>query len=69
MPQVFKALATITVWILFIGVCLAFLFATIAAIATGEPTKVSIPAQINYLGGTAAFVASVVVMKLRQKME
>ncbi|MBI4186744.1 MAG: hypothetical protein HY530_04460 [Chloroflexi bacterium] len=69
MPPIFKALASITAWILFIGGCMAFLFATIAAIATGEPTKVNIAVQINYVGGVAAFVAAVVVMKLRQMLQ
>jgi len=70
MPSYFKALATITVWVLFIWGCVTILSTTIGYywnVGIGNP-----PTMAIYMGwgvGTAELVLSVVCMKLRQMLE
>ncbi len=70
MPGVFKALASITVWILFIWGVITIVSATVAYyvnIGIGNP-----PITANFMGwsvGTAELVLAVVCMKLRQMLE
>jgi len=68
MPPIFKALATIAVWILFIGGCVWIVggFAALMG-APGPPGTAPVP--FRFAGGGGFLVLSVVVMKLRQKME
>ncbi len=70
MPSYFKALATITVWVLFIWGCVTILSTTIGYyvnIGIGNPPTVAI-----YMGwglGTAELILSVCTMKLRQMLQ
>ncbi len=70
MPNIFKALASITVWVLFIWGCVAILSATVCYyvnIGVGDPPT---PTHIMSWGlGTAQLVLSVVCMRLRKGME
>ena len=69
MPHVFKTLASITVWILFIGGCVLGIMATIGYFVNVGFGK---PDPVNFMGwGLAAadIFLSVVVAKLRQMME
>ena len=71
MPQVFKALATIAVWIMFIGGCVGILMPNIFYPLTGmvgvEPPPMSYYVS-NGLGVTS-LILSVCAMKLRQMLE
>ncbi len=71
MPQIFKALASITVWILFIFGCLSLLggFArTFGAGAGMESPELSlVSAYFGY--GIVSLVLSVVTMKIRKSLE
>ena len=73
MPQVFKALATITAWILWIcGLVMGFSTAIIGIIAgdlfnPAQPLAMSYPAI--FAVALAYGVGAVVVMILRKKME
>ncbi len=70
MPQIFKTLASITVWILFVSGCLALISRAIVWLGdigfTGTDTS---QLAIDFFVIITLFVASVVVMRLRQKME
>ena len=70
MPPVFKALAGITVWILFIFGCIAMFVPTLNwAISVGFLGKPH-PAMFAGWGlGSAQLILSVVAAKLRQMME
>lgn len=70
MPPIFKALATITAWILFIGGCLG----TVATVISWLTLIgfIAIPKTeilVAFLTVTTALVAAVVVMKLRKMLE
>ncbi|MBA7634745.1 hypothetical protein ES703_42335 [subsurface metagenome] len=69
MPSIFKALASITVWVLFIWGCVTIVSATVGyyiSIGIGAPT----PAILMSWGvGTVQLILSVVAMKLRQMLE
>ncbi len=72
MPQIFKALASITVWVLFVFGLLSLLIGfarTFGASAgiSGSPELSLISAYFGY--GIASLVLSVVTMKLRQMLE
>jgi multisubunit Na+/H+ antiporter MnhG subunit len=69
MPKVFKALSSITAWILFVGGCLGVLFAVIGWIKTPDITEVNTALTIDFLVAVVTLVAGVAVMRLRQKME
>ncbi len=70
MPQIFKALSSITAWILFGSGCIALISRAVVWLAvigfTGTDTS---QLAIDFFVIIALFVASVVVMILRQKME
>ncbi len=70
MPNIFKALASISVWILFVGGCLGMLFTSISAAINVD---VASPPDLAHLAGWGVsgvqLTLAVVVMKLRQKME
>ena len=69
MPQIFKALASITVWVLFVWGCITILSATVgyyASIGWGSPTMANF---MSWGVGTAQLVLAVVCMKLRQMLE
>ena len=65
MPPIFKALATIAAWILFVNGCLGILLPGIARL-TGEA---GLGAPIAWGVGVISLIASVGAMKLRQTLE
>lgn len=66
MPKIFKALATITAWILFVFGLLS-LVSGFGRIVGGSPELELMSAYFGY--GVGGLFLSVVVMKLRQMME
>jgi hypothetical protein len=72
MPQIFKALATITVWVLWIAGLVCGFSGFIKGIILGDLYG-SAPTPMSYWAGFAVALAyglgAVVVMRLRQKME
>ncbi len=72
MPNIFKTLASMVAWLLFIGGCLGLIsrvivwFADAGFIGTG-PDMAQLALQFLFIAIWLA--ASVVVMRLRQKME
>jgi len=73
MPQIFKALATITVWILWICSLLMGFGAMIIGIIAGDLFNPARPLDMSYpaIFAGAGFYAilAVVIMILRKKME
>jgi len=70
MPNIFKTLASIVAWLLFIGGCLGLISRVIVWItATGFTGTDTSQLAMDFLSVAAWLVASVVVMRLRQKME
>ncbi len=70
MPSIFKALASITAWILFVVGCLGLISRVIVWLAeTGFAGTDTSQLTMDFLVITVLLVASVVVMILRQKME
>ncbi len=70
MPNIFKALASITVWLLFVSGCLGLIsrvivWLTVTGFAGTETSQLT----KDFLAIAVLLVASVVVMILRQKME
>ena len=71
MPDIFKALASITAWTLFIASWVTALCTLFSSIATGglfgaEPPPMVVP--VFFLVALAQAVSAVVVMILRKKM-
>ncbi len=70
MPNIFKALASIAAWILFIGGCLGMLLTSISAsinVGIGSPADM---AHIVGWGSSGVQITlAVVIMILRKKME
>ena len=71
-PDIFKALASITAWTLFIASWVTALTTMVSSIAGGcmfgtEPPPMVVP--VFYLVALAEAVSAVVVMILRKKME
>lgn len=70
MPSIFKALASITAWILFIWGVITILSTTVAYYTViGINNALDLSIQIGWGLGTVELVLSVCVMRLRQKME
>jgi len=70
MPPIFKALITISVWVLFIKGWLGILAGTYTAgmaMMAGAPTPMVAVAECGV--GVAALILSAVAAKLRQKVE
>ncbi len=68
MPPVFKPLASLTVWILFLFGCLSLLGGLARVVGIGGER--ALPLISAYFGfGIASLTLSVVVAKLRQTME
>lgn len=65
MPPIFKALATITAWILFINGCLGIILSGVARI-TGDA---GLGAPMAWGVAVISLIASVGAMKLRHMME
>jgi hypothetical protein len=68
MPPIFKALVTISVWVLFIVGCFATITTGIA-MAMGTPDEMSMAAVFNGIGGIVAFILVGVAAWLRKKLE
>jgi len=73
MPPIFKALATISAWFLFVFGWLVVLITLFMQIASGGATPAAgappIQIYLAYVCGIASITLSVVVMKLRQMLE
>ena len=73
MPPIFKALASITAWVLFIFgflvLVITFVFMNISQAQVGYAGPPPMQPSVNLAIGAASMVLSVVVMRLRQKME
>ena len=72
MPEIFKALATITAWILFIFAIIVGFSLFIQGIIIGELYGPEVPSMEMWAGSAVALafaLGSVVVMLLRKKME
>ena len=72
MPQIFKALATINAWALFIigWVALIAGYVQLIVVFSGAATPSGLPPiEMTMAGGFAGLTLSVVVMKLRQMLE
>ena len=72
MPQIFKALASITVWILFVLGCLTIIINLVMGTLAGEYFGAGPPSlqTLFPLGiGVVSLALSVVCMKLRQMLE
>ena len=65
MPTIFKTLASIVVWILFISGCVATIASPISRIVQGEVFG----ALAAWAIGVACLILSVVAMKLRKSLE
>jgi uncharacterized membrane protein YoaK (UPF0700 family) len=72
MPDIFKALASITAWVLFIVGLLGLVTGSIGSALGGQFFGAEPPAIQVYLGlglSVVTLVLSVCTMRLRQKME
>ena len=73
MPPVFKALASITVWILFVFGCLLLVMPSLMSTLGGILFRPGVPPPlILYIAfglGVVSLALSVVCMKLRQMLE
>ena len=73
MPQVFKALSSITVWVLFIlgwiGVVFAILSFVETIIPIGLPPMELVVIAGIFAGGVVCFILSACAMKLRHALE
>ncbi len=69
MPNIFKALASVTAWILFIGGCFSLVIATITWATMTDIFEANIALAVDFLVIVVWLLAGVVVMRLRQKME
>ena len=70
MPNIFKTLASIVAWLLFIGGCLGLISRIIVWLTvTGFTGTDTSQLTTDFLSIAVWLVASVVVMRLRQKME
>jgi len=73
MPEVFKALSSITVWVLFILGWIGVVFAVLGFIGTivwiGLPPMELVVIAGIFAGGVVCFILSACAMKLRQLLE
>ncbi len=72
MPSIFKALASITVWVLFVFGCVAILMFLVMGTITGVFFGAGPPPLTGFVGaalGIASLILAVVAMKLRQMLE
>lgn len=69
MPPIFKALASISAWILFIVGCLTYTITLVTLLAGGVAAGEWMHTVAFFTFATISIIASVVAMKLRQMME
>jgi Co/Zn/Cd efflux system component len=65
MPPIFKALASITVWVLFINGCLGIVLSAVSRLVGENP----IGALCAWVIGIASLILAVCAMKLRKMLE
>jgi hypothetical protein len=68
MPPIFKALASIAAWVLFIFGLFRLLIGLIYAFSSG-PINPPVATYYDFAVGVSSLVLSVVVMKLRKMLE
>ena len=68
MPNVFKSLATISAWILFVAGCLTYIITLVTFLAGGVHTEEWMHTVAFFTFATISIIAAVVAMKLRQTM-
>ncbi|MFC1968018.1 hypothetical protein ACFLVX_01335 [Chloroflexota bacterium] len=69
MPPIFKVLATISVWILFVFGCIDLLGGMFGYIRVGLGGHVPLGIQAVWAAGTVSIFVAVAAAKLRQMME
>ena len=69
MPPIFKALATISAWILFVAGCVNFIITLVTLPIGGVGAEEWIHTAAFLLIATTSIMFSVVAMKLRQMLE
>ena len=70
MPQIFKALASISAWVLFIWGCVTILSVTVCYyVNIGIENPPTITHMASWGLGSVQLILAVVAMRLRQKME
>ena len=69
MPPIFKALASISAWLLFIVGCLTYIITLVTLFAGGVGAGEWLHTVAFFTFATISIIASVVAMKLRQTME
>ena len=68
MPPIFKALATIAAWVLFVFGLLRLLIGLVMAFSSG-PNEPPIQTYLDFAIAVGSLTLSVVVMKLRKMLE
>ena len=70
MPSIFKALASITAWVLFVWGCVIILGATVDFyVRIGIWNEPTLAHMVSWAVSVGALILSVCAMRLRQKME
>ena len=70
MPPIFKAVITISVWVLFIVGWCATISTGIVMVSTSEmPQTMPMAAVVNGIGGCVAFILACVAAWIRKKVE
>jgi hypothetical protein len=69
MPPIFKALATISAWILFLVGCATYVITIVTLFVGGVAAREWIHTVAFLLIATISMISAVVAMRLRQKME
>ena len=71
MPSIFKALASISAWVLFIAGLILIVWPTLMSIVTGSIVAGPPAWQMvaGWAGGVISLILSVCAMKLRQMLE
>ena len=67
MPTIFKALATIAVWVLFVFGLLRLVIGLVMAFSSG-PNEPAMGTYLDFAVGIASLTLSVVVMELRRRL-
>lgn len=69
MPQIFKALASISAWILFVAGCVNYIITLVTLPAGGVAAEEWMHTAAYLAIATASIIGAVAAMRLRQKME
>ena len=68
MPSIFRALSSITAWVLFLFGLLRLIIGLVMAFSTG-PQLATLPIYLDFIVGVTSMTLSVVVMTLRKKLD